>query len=775
MSNAVFGPVSRRYPQIYPHFLWKTPEADGMTGHILRIGLATPLLRLFDYHCPDPQENGPEYAPDRGKRVIVPFGKQTRIGIITAVTDTSEVPAAKLRKAIRIIDTEPLLDATIMDLLEWATDYYRYAPGEVITAALPGLLRKGKAIDATETIWCMTEAGLNIDIATLAKRAPVQARIIEQARETPDGAGETTLSVAGKTWRAAAAKLVEKKLLERSERRIDSLGTSDHTRVQPTSTPPTPTDDQHVAINAIKAATGFSAFLLEGVTGSGKTEVYLRCIERELKNGRQSLLLVPEIGLTPQLVDRFRQRLDTKIAILHSGLSDTERLTAWRAARDSSAGVVIGTRSAVFTPLPDPGLIIIDEEHDASLKQQDGFRYSARDLAVWRARQLDIPIVLGSATPSFESLENVNTGRYTRLCLPNRPGNAHQPAVKLIDLRTQPCKDGLTEPLRLAIARHLADNGQVLLYLNRRGFAPGMLCTSCGQLVECRRCDARLVLHQHRNRLVCHHCGSEHAVPDECAHCHAPDLLPVGQGTERLEQALNELYPQHRSIRIDRDTTRRKGEIERRLELVRSGEARLLLGTQMLTKGHDFPNVTMVAIIDADQGLFGADFRSSERLAQSFIQVAGRAGRGERPGEVYIQTLFPDHPLLTTLVAEGYDQFAIQAMAERKLAGWPPYSYLTLTRAEATQRHTAFSFLEEARDLAAQLINTGRFTGVRWLGPAAAPMERRAGKYRGQLLLQAESRAQMQRFLSAWRPQLDTLKSARKARWSVDVDPAELF
>jgi len=744
-----------------------------MTGSILRVGLATPLLRLFDYRCPD-HGDGP-LTPGRGRRVIVPFGKKTRIGLIVAITDTSGVPAAKLRTAIRIIDDEPLFDESIMALLEWSANYYRHALGEVIATALPGLLRKGGAIDATELIWQATEQGRNLDITALSKRASVQARIVELILKAADGADATLLSAAGKTWRTAATKLVDKGLLTMTERRITVAPARDDTDGQRTDTPPTLTEDQRTAIDSITAANGYTAFLLEGVTGSGKTEVYLHCIERELEQGRQSLLLVPEIGLTPQLVDRFRRRLSTDIAVLHSGLNDTERLVAWRKARDGSAGVIIGTRSAIFTPIPKPGLIIIDEEHDTSLKQQDGFRYSARDLAVWRAHQLDIPIVLGSATPSFESLENVNAGRYSKLSLPNRPGNARQPVVKLIDLRHQPSKDGLTEPLREAISRHLNDDGQVLLYLNRRGFAPSMMCTDCGQLVECRRCDARLVFHQHRGRLVCHHCGAEHAVPRECAECHAPDLLPVGQGTERLEQALTELFAEHRIIRIDRDTTRRKGEIERRLELVRSGEARILLGTQMLTKGHDFPNVTMVGIIDADQGLFGTDFRSSERLAQSFIQVSGRAGRGERPGEVYIQTLFPDHPLLTTLVAEGYGPFATAAMVERQSAGWPPFSYLALTRAEAVQRQDAFMFLEEARDLAAQLIDTGRFAGVRWLGPASAPMERRSGRYRGQLLIQAETRGQMQRFLGTWRPALDDLKSARKTRWSVDIDPTELF
>ena len=561
-------------------------------------------------------------------------------------------------------------------------------------------------------------------------------------------------------------------MLEALQRRLTSRRRHDSPdHCQTRTLPPTPTDEQRVAIKTIHAASGFVAFLLEGVTGSGKTEVYLRCIERELERGHQSLLLVPEIGLTPQLVDRFRGRLDTDIAVLHSGLNDTERLAAWRMARDGTAGVIIGTRSAIFTPLPNPGLIIIDEEHDSSLKQQNGFRYSARDLAVWRARQLNIPIVLGSATPSFESLENVNAGRYTRLCLPNRPGNARQPDVKLIDLRTQPAKDGLTDPLRLAIARHLADDGQVLLYLNRRGFAPSMMCTSCGQLVECRRCDARLVFHQRRARLICHHCGADHAVPAECAECHAPDLLPVGQGTERLEQALTELFGQHGIVRIDRDTTRRKGEIERRLELVRSGKARILLGTQMLTKGHDFPNVTMVGMIDADQGLFGTDFRSDERMAQSIVQVAGRAGREEKPGEVLIQTAFPEHPFWQRLIDSGYAGVSEDARNERAAAHWPPFSRLALIRSAAHKRADAHTFLDSARLRIEQLGEDA----VSVFSPVDAVMGRRAGRYRAQLLLQTEDRRALHAVLRQLRPLLESEPTARKVRWSIDVDPIELF
>jgi primosomal protein N' (replication factor Y) len=599
-----------------------------------------------------------------------------------------------------------------------------------------------------------------------AKKTPAQARILALAADKADMLMHSELAECAPGWRRSVAALEAKGWLARNERKISVA----RQPVCETDAAPILTDAQLAAADTINAGTGYSCFLLEGVTGSGKTEVYLRCISRQLRNARQSLVLVPEIGLTPQLIDRFRRRLDANIVAMHSGLTDTERLRAWCAARDGSADVIIGTRSAVFVPLANPGLIVVDEEHDSSLKQQDGFRYSARDVAVWRARQLNIPVILGSATPSFESLENVSAGRYHRLVLPSRPGAARQPEIRLIDLRSQPARDGLTEPMRLAIKEHLEKNGQVLLYLNRRGYAPILLCTACGYVVECRRCDSRMVLHRNKGSLVCHHCGASRPALRECPDCQH-ELQPMGQGTERLEAALRTQFPECGIVRIDRDTTRRRGEIQRHLETFRSGAAQILLGTQMLTKGHDFPDVTLVGIIDADQGLFGTDFRSSERLAQSFVQVAGRAGRGERPGEVYIQSLFPDHPLLQVLVRQGYGRFADEAMAERRSAGWPPFSYLALLRAESALRPPVFSFLDEARDRAFETAPAS----IRILGPAPAPMERRSGRYRGQLLIQADSRPHMQQFLKTWRSGLEELKSSRRARWSLDIDPIELF
>lgn len=740
--------------------------ADGENGpvnseSILRVALSTPLKRLFDY-LPPAAGKGPVGRP--GARVRVPFGRSTRIGVIAAVTAHSELPTEKLRRVSEVLDAQPVLNEEMLSLLQWAADYYQHPLGDVVATALPNALRQGKEPATASLRWVCTPEGKAADLDAISKRAPVQARILAAARQHPEGIGPADIDPPARSWRSAVQALADKGLL--LSREGDLLA--------PSSTPatdgPALTTAQVEAVAAINTAEGFAPFLLEGVTGSGKTEVYLECIAAQLQAGRQSLVLVPEIGLTPQLVQRFRQRLGVPVALLHSGLADGERLRAWTAAARGEAAVIIGTRSAIFTPLERPGLLIVDEEHDTSLKQQDGFRYSARDLLVRRAQKLNLPVILGSATPALESIENARAGRYQRLLLPKRPGAAKAPAVRLVDLRRHAARDGLSEPLLGAIGQHLADDGQVLLYLNRRGYAPTLMCSNCGFVAECPRCDARMVVHRQRHRLACHHCGSERPAPDHCPDCsHA--LHPVGQGTERLEAALSERFPDHSLLRIDRDTTRRRGELEAQLERFRAGEVRILLGTQMLAKGHDFPDLTLVGVVDADQGLFGTDFRAGERLAQSIVQVAGRAGRADRPGEVLIQTAWPEHPLLTLLVEAGYGAFAEQALTERRDAAWPPYAFLAVLRAEAPERGAAFEFLEAAREMARDLDSTG----VRFLGPAPAPMERRQGRFRAQLLLHADQRGALQRFLGPWRLALESLPAGRRARWSLDVDPAELF
>ncbi|MBW7930582.1 MAG: primosomal protein N' [Gammaproteobacteria bacterium] len=730
------------------------------TERILRVAIDAPVMDAFDYLAPQ----GP--CPQPGQRVLVPFRRGQRVGVVLEVVGESAVPGERLRRVLSTLDPEPLLDDKLLLLLAWAAGYYQHPPGEVCAAALPRLLRQGHHGATGTLVWAITPAGHAALQAGELARAPVQARLLDALAGSDGGLDATALLALASRWRPAMRELERRGLAQR--RHVD-LGESAGAAMPEAL--PTPTPAQAEAIAAIDGSSGFQPFLLQGVTGSGKTEVYLRCIATMQAARRQSLVLVPEIGLTPQLLARFRRRFpDAGIVCLHSGLGDLQRLEAWQRARDGRASIIIGTRSAVFVPLPQPGLIVVDEEHDGSFKQQDGFRYSARDIAVWRAHQLGMAVVLGSATPSLESLANVEAGRYRRLRLPERTAGARHPGVQLVDLRRHLVHDGLTQPLIDAIDRHLQDAGQVLIYLNRRGYAPTLMCTGCGQSLECRRCDARMVLHWREARLSCHHCGASRAVPERCATC-GGELHAVGQGTERLEAALMRLFPGYPLVRIDRDTTRARGEVERRLEEAASGRARILLGTQMLAKGHDFPDVTLVGIIDADQGLFGTDFRAGERLAQTFVQVAGRAGRAGKPGEVYIQTLFPEHPLLQALIREGYDSFAEAALAERRAAGWPPFSHLAMLRAEAPSRAPALDFLGQAR-AAGEACGTA---GIRLLGPAPAPMERRAGRYRAQLLVEAGNRGRLQRFLAAWRSEVAVLPAAARIRWSLDVDPLELF
>jgi len=732
---------------------------------LVRVAINAPLRRAFDYLTP---AAGPRPTP--GARIRVPFGRTSKIGLILETGVASELPSAKLRRADRVLDEDPVVDSTLLRLLVWAADYYAHPIGEVCAAALPGLLRKGRPPGTTERSCRATTAGMNADLALLERRAPRQAELLAILRTGATPASGARLRALGPWWRDAFKRLIQRGFAEQVEQAEPDAVVETRSGVDLSSGPELTGDQQHAVAGIIDALPEFRSILLHGVTGSGKTEVYLAAIESVVAAGRQALVLVPEIGLTPQLVERFGSRFDFPLAVLHSAMSDTDRLRAWRDARRGTSPVVIGTRSAVFAPLANCGLIIVDEEHDPSLKQQEGFRYSARDLAVVRARMSNVPVVLGSATPSLETLQNARSGRYQRLPLPERPGAAQHPELKIIDLRTVPARDGLSPPLLEAMQRHLETDGQVMLFLNRRGYAPVLFCTECGWLAECRRCDARMTLHQSRNKLCCHHCGIESRPPANCPECES-ELKPVGQGTERIEETLNSYFPDARVARIDRDATRSRGALDDILADMRSGKIRILVGTQMLTKGHDFPGVTLVGVLNADQGLFGTDFRSDERLAQTILQVAGRAGRRDRAGEVLIQTAYPEHPLLQDLISGGYDAFSSAALDQRELAGWPPFSHLALVRAEAHQPDQAIAFLQHCRTLAEETAAPG----VRILGPAPAPMERRAGRYRAQLLLQSGQRAALHVLLAKLLAGVEQSPRARSVRWSLDVDPVELF
>lgn len=730
---------------------------------VLKVAVNVPLSRPFDYL---PPAGGACPAP--GSRVRVPFGRQRQVGLVLAHADSSDLPASKIRRAIETLDEQPLLGAPDRWLISFTSEYYHHPIGEVAAAAVPTLLRHGRPLNPVLQCVAVTDAGLQCDVETLAKKAPRQAELLEALIDAGgNGIDTDTMTEQIPNWRRACKALAEKGLVARFEAQADGPALPQRVAGAPG---PELNEDQLRALTSIRATDGFSASVLDGITGSGKTEVYLHLIGDALDRGSQVLVLVPEIGLTPQLVSRFRHRLGIEPALLHSGLTDLERLAAWRQARNGDAKLIVGTRSAVFTPLPELGLMIVDEEHDHSFKQQEGLRYSARDLAIARAKHLDIPIVLGSATPTLEMLQHCEAGNYTHLLLPRRAGTAEPPVIRLVDLSRAASAEGLSEPLAAAIEEHLASDGQVLLFLNRRGFAPTLICTACGHVAECARCDSRMTVHANDRRLRCHHCGAVRTLDETCGEC-GEALRPLGEGTQRLEDAVRRRFSQKNIVRIDSDSTQRKGAMDEALRQATVGEADILVGTQMLSKGHHFPKLTLVGVINADQGLFGTDFRSDERLAQSIVQVAGRAGRESRIGEVLIQTAFPAHPFWQRLIDDGYPGVASRALEERRATHWPPFSRLALIRSAAHQRSDAHAFL----GVAADRIAASGAAQIRVLGPVDAPMARRAGRYRAQLLLQSTDRRALHKVLANLRPALEAEPAARKVRWSIDVDPVELF
>ena len=726
--------------------------------NLIRVAVAVPLAEGFDYVW-----TGAGERPAIGSRVRVPFGRAERVGIVLEHPATTKLERAKLRPCDSTLDAGPMIATELLDILRFAADYYHHPIGEVVKHALPASLRGGRALAATrETAWRLTDLGRE-QVRAPSARLGIRQGVVLMALANETSLGARELSRRGAP-RAFLKRLAERGFVEAFEV-ADAPLRPDVSRPQPLEL----NADQATALEALEAeADGFAAFLLHGVTGSGKTEIFLRLIAKVLDRGRQTLLLVPEIGLTPQLVGRLRERFGDALVVLHSALTPRERAVAWGKAQAAEAMLVVGTRSAVFAPLPRAGLVIVDEEHDPSYKQQDGFRYSARDLAVVRARRLGVRVVLASATPSLESLQNVSSGRYRLLRLPRRIGAAGPPAFRLIDLQKHATRQGLSTPLLASIEAHLERGNQVLLFLNRRGFAPALFCPQCHSTEECDRCDARMTVHARTGTILCHHCGRERALRWACPRC-GTERIGVGAGTERVTDELRSLYPGRRIERLDRDVTSRRGALAAVLENVARGDTAILVGTQMLTKGHDFPRVTLVGILNADQGLFGTDFRSNERLAQTIVQVAGRAGRRDQPGEVVIQTHFPEHPLLRSLLDEDYTAFAELALEERRRASWPPFSHLAVWRAEATQRPRVFEFLTKLRDHAA-----GQSAAVRVLGPAPASMERSRGRYRGQLLFESGERNALHQLVTATLEELRRWPETRRVRWAIDIDPAEL-
>lgn len=721
---------------------------------IAQVALDTPLPKTFDYLIPPGLILS---EADIGRRVRVSFGRREQWGIVVGLAESTALAPAQLKPILAVDFSLPPLPHAVLALARFAADYYHHPFGASLLAVLPPALKRPNASrPAPPTAYALTEAGRE-QAKRLPARATAQRRLAALLQQGPVPAAQLT------ELRPTLREWVRRGLVAEA----------------PPAPVPKPPPEPAPALNAAQAeavarilaqAGRFNAWLLFGVTGSGKTEVYLRLIERILAEGRQSLVLVPEIHLTPQLTERFRRRFPAAhLVSLHSGLADGARSANWLACLEGRADIVLGTRLAVFAPLERLGLIVVDEEHDPSYKQMEGLRYHARDVAVWRARQCGVPVVLGSATPALESWRNAQAGRYQRLDLPERAGGATLPQIRLIDTRADRPRQGLSSALMDALTANLERGEQSLVFINRRGYAPTLFCNACGHVVHCPRCTAHLVLHRQGDgfRLQCHHCGLARRPPETCPECGAIDLRASGQGTQRLEETLSERFPTARILRVDRDTVMRRGRFEAVRDAVHEGEVDILVGTQILAKGHDFPRLTLVGVVGADAALLSADYRAGERLFAQLMQVAGRAGRAEHPGQVLVQTAFAQHPLYQALIRHDYPAYAARALRERREADFPPFVRQAMLRAEAGSDQAAQAFLEAARAEALALAS-----GVTVFDPAPALLARVAHKARWQLLVQSRARQRLQDFLGPWVERLRALP-ARGVNWVVDVDPIE--
>lgn len=722
---------------------------------IFSVALPIPKRQLFDYLYEGT-------ALPVGVRVRVSFGPRKLIGVVWGISEKSDWDISKLKSIETVIDDTPIFNPTLIKLCNWLAQYYKHPIGDVVQTAIPVALRKGESSLAKPIQYLtLSDAGQSADINSLS-RAPKQRSLVESLRNQ-----DMIKSKAKANFGAAAIKsLVEKDLINPIEKSPSTASTWQQDLI--IQDKPMANVEQAIAISCIESKLDqYGCFLLDGITGSGKTEVYLQAIEQVLKQGKQVLILVPEIGLTPQTVHRFKYRFGIDVGILHSGLNNSERLQVWQQSANAQLGIIIGTRSAIFTPMLKPGLLIVDEEHDSSYKQQDGLRYHARDLAVIRAREENIPLVLGSATPALETLNNALAGKYHHLKLNERAGNASLATQHVFDIRQQPLQFGVAIGMLERMGQHLQQGSQVMLFINRRGYAPALVCHQCGFVEHCKRCEKPFTVHKQLFKLQCHHCGSAKSIPKSCQQCQSNELTSMGVGTEQLEQGLADYFPQYSSIRIDSDSARGKNKLDNMLNSINNNEHQILIGTQILSKGHHFPNVTLVLILDVDGALFSADYRAAEHLAQLITQLAGRAGRAEKPGEMWLQTHDPGHPLLQDLINNGYAHFAQYALLERQHANLPPYTFQALFKAQALSARDAFDFLQQI----SQLFSAA--SGVDCVGPIPALMEKRQGQYRMQLLLQSPQRSSLQKAIGQQIKQIETLKLGNKIRWSLDIDPQD--
>lgn len=708
----------------------------------------------FDY-------TGTGHTPCIGARVWVPFRNQTRLGIV--ISQKSAEPSTSTLKNIQdVIDDQPLITADLLALCLWIGTYYQSPLSEVLPLALPKKYRLGQACQLPMADFYQLAIPFTEAQSRIPARARKQLELVTLLQAHEGVVSKQYLTQQGFNSSQLLA------LLDAQVLTLTQQVNMPNSHPKNPTPPLTLNPEQAVAVtHIINALDTYHCFLLQGVTGSGKTEVYLQVIAQALAQNKQVLILVPEIGLTPQLLTRFTARFAESIAVIHSNLNETERQVAWQLAKENRVKIVIGTRAAVFTPLPNLGLIVIDEEHDSSLKQMDGVRYSARDTALMRAHLAKIPIVLGSATPSLESIYNCKQNKYTLIRLTHKALSTTPLHYRLIDLRAQHVQHGLAAPTLKIIAEHLAQNNQVLVFINRRGFAPVLLCHQCGWMADCQACDSHLTFHKQLGQMICHHCGLTQRHPSQCKSCHSQELVPVGAGTQRVHEFLSQHFPDTNVLRIDRDAVRKKNALDEHLDKINTGEAQLIVGTQMLAKGHHFPRLSLVVVLDADAGLYNQDFRATEHLGQLLTQVSGRAGRAEHAGHVLIQTHLPDHPLLNLLIQQGYDQFAEALLTIREQAQLPPYHYLAMVRAQSAKPAQVLKFLHAAKDHL-------QLYPLQVMGPAPAPLPRKANQHRMQLLIKSPSRNTIKGSLTQLREWLTINKLNNGLRWNVDVDPMDL-
>jgi primosomal protein N' (replication factor Y) len=732
---------------------------------ILKIALDVPLDRLFDYLSG-------QHDVQVGQRVLVPFGSRNQIGIVMSIADSSDIAIEKLKSILQAFNEETPLDAEMLSLIKFSADYYQYPFGQALLSSLPARLRQiAPAVSRKQYLYQLTDAGREADVEDIPKKQKV-LRSVLSALQAANQLTEAELDDISGTARKAVKALVDSGYAS-----CERVLAFQRVMAITEAVEPKLNAEQMHAVQQITAESDvFKAWLLHGITGSGKTEVYIRLMQHALRHeNSQVLVLVPEINLTPQLEARFRSRLpDFPLVSLHSNLSESERLHHWQLAQSGAAKIIIGTRLSIFTPLPDLKLIIIDEEHDSSYKQQDSMRYHARDVAMVRAKRLNIPVVLGSATPALETWYNatVNSNqasKYGLLRLKERAVSAAQlPQIDCIDTTKVNLQHGFTPQLITALRLRLERKEQSLLFINRRGYSPVLLCSACHWIAPCTRCSSRLVVHLGQRKLRCHHCGHEQRIPHQCPSCGDADLHPTGHGTQRLEQTLAQLFPEARIARVDRDSISRKNALVEILDRVHNQEIDILVGTQMLAKGHDFPNLTLVGVIDTDSALHSPDFRASERLFAQLMQVAGRAGRADKAGQVIIQTQFPDHALFNALRIQDYESYANVLLEERQQMQFPPYVFTALLRAEANDYTLVQQFLQlafaQARSLSDQVLV---------YDPVRPQMERLKGMERGYVLMQAKQRPALHQLLKHLVSQMRAHKMAAKVRWAVDVNPLE--